>query len=99
LVQGLIEVVSQGRVCLTDFDAVLPVQISEIIRFRRFLGMPTRANRASFIRDIRATFLPAAACGSIKVSERRATDRRQPVGMGARDTRVRKKLIELLFLQ
>ncbi|WP_352455592.1 MULTISPECIES: ornithine cyclodeaminase family protein [unclassified Mesorhizobium] len=46
LIQSRIEVGSESRARRTDFAAVLPLQISGIIRFMQFLGMPNRANRA-----------------------------------------------------
>jgi hypothetical protein len=46
------EIESQGGVRRTNFAAVLPVQISEIIRFEPFLGIPNCAKRAKYIRRL-----------------------------------------------
>jgi hypothetical protein len=44
------EIESQGGVWRADFAAVLPVEISEIIRFEPFLGIPNCVKRAKYIR-------------------------------------------------
>ncbi|WP_366514482.1 ornithine cyclodeaminase family protein [Mesorhizobium sp.] len=44
------EIEPQGGVRRADFAAVLPAQISEIIRFEPFLGIPNCAKRAKYIR-------------------------------------------------
>ncbi|PAP92942.1 hypothetical protein CIT31_24440 [Mesorhizobium wenxiniae] len=46
------EIEPQGGVRRTDFAAVLPVQISETIRFEPFLGIPNCAKRAKYIRRL-----------------------------------------------
>jgi Ornithine cyclodeaminase/mu-crystallin family len=46
------EIESQGGVRRADFAAVLPAQISEIIRFEPFLGIPNCAKRAKYIRHL-----------------------------------------------
>jgi ornithine cyclodeaminase/alanine dehydrogenase-like protein (mu-crystallin family) len=46
------EIESQGGVRRADFAAVLPAEISEIIRFEPFLGIPNCAKRAKYIRHL-----------------------------------------------
>ncbi|WP_353641805.1 ornithine cyclodeaminase family protein [Mesorhizobium sp. WSM2239] len=46
------EIESQGGVRRADFAAVLPAQISEIIRFGPFPGIPNCAKRAKYIRHL-----------------------------------------------
>jgi hypothetical protein len=43
------EIESQGGVWRADFAAVLPVEISEIIRFEPCVGIPNCAQRAKYI--------------------------------------------------
>jgi ornithine cyclodeaminase/alanine dehydrogenase-like protein (mu-crystallin family) len=46
------EIESQGGVRRADFAAVLPAEISEIIRFEPVLGIPNCAKRAKYIRHL-----------------------------------------------